>query len=37
LSDAIEYLVSEASRSEQASKTVTSLKEDLSALLSDDK
>ena len=37
LSDAIEYLVSEASRSEQASKTVTSLKEDLSALLSEDK
>ena len=37
LSDAIEYLVSEASRSEQASKTVTSLKEDLSKLLSDDK
>ena len=37
LSDAIEYLVSEASRSEQASKTVTNLKEDLSKLLSDDK
>ena len=37
LSDAMEYLVSEASRSEQASKTVTSLKEDLSKLLSDDK
>ncbi|MGB1321724.1 MAG: macrodomain Ter protein MatP [Vibrio gallaecicus] len=36
LSDAIEYLVSEASRSEKASKTVTSLKEDLSKLLSDD-
>jgi len=35
LSDAIEYLVSEASRSEKASKTVTSLKEDLSKLLSD--
>ncbi|MDN3612827.1 macrodomain Ter protein MatP [Vibrio gallaecicus] len=36
LSDAIEYLVSEASRSEKASKTVTSLKEDLSKLLADD-
>lgn len=35
LSDAIEYLVSEASRSEKASKTVTSLKEDLSKLLED--
>lgn len=29
LSDAIEYLLSEASRSEKASKTVNSLKEDL--------
>ncbi|MGB1322250.1 MAG: macrodomain Ter protein MatP [Vibrio gallaecicus] len=37
LSDAIEYLVSEASRSEQASKTVNNIKEDLSKLLSDDK
>lgn len=36
LSDAIEYLVSEASRSEKASKTVTDLKEDLSKLLADD-
>ncbi|MBF9000475.1 MULTISPECIES: macrodomain Ter protein MatP [Vibrio] len=35
LSDAIEYLLSEASRSEKASRTVTSLKEDLSKLLSD--
>ncbi|WP_261817365.1 macrodomain Ter protein MatP [Vibrio gallicus] len=35
LSDAIEYLVSEASRSEQANKKVSSLKEDLSKLLSD--
>jgi macrodomain Ter protein organizer (MatP/YcbG family) len=35
LSDAIEYLVSEASRSEKASKTVSSLKEDLSKLLKD--
>jgi hypothetical protein len=35
LSDAIEYLLSEASRSEKASKTVSSLKEDLSKLLSD--
>ncbi|GLQ70737.1 macrodomain Ter protein MatP [Vibrio sp. vnigr-6D03] len=35
LSDAIEYLLSEASRSEKASKTVNSLKEDLSKLLSD--
>ncbi|USD66538.1 macrodomain Ter protein MatP [Vibrio sp. SCSIO 43136] len=35
LSEAIEYLLSEASRSEKASKTVTSLKEDLSKLLSD--
>ncbi|MDE1514162.1 MULTISPECIES: macrodomain Ter protein MatP [Vibrio] len=35
LSDAIEYLLSEASRSEKASKTVTSLKEDLSRLLSE--
>ncbi|CAM3066838.1 macrodomain Ter protein MatP [Vibrio mytili] len=34
LSDAIEYLVSEASRSEKASKKVTSIKEDLSKLLS---
>lgn len=33
LSDAIEYLVSEASRSEKASQTVSSLKEDLSKLL----
>ncbi len=33
LSDAIEYLLSEASRSEKASKTVSSLKEDLSKLL----
>ncbi|MBE4579741.1 macrodomain Ter protein MatP [Vibrio navarrensis] len=35
LSDAIEYLLSEASRSEKASAAVTSLKEDLSKLLSD--
>ncbi|WP_032081307.1 macrodomain Ter protein MatP [Vibrio fluvialis] len=35
LSDAIEYLLSEASRSEKASRTVSSLKEDLSKLLSD--
>ena len=34
LSDAIEYLLSEASRSEKASKKVSSLKEDLSKLLS---
>lgn len=34
LSDAIEYLVSEASRSEKASQKVSSLKEDLSKLLS---
>jgi macrodomain Ter protein organizer (MatP/YcbG family) len=33
LSDAIEYLLSEASRSEKASQTVTSLKEDLTKLL----
>lgn len=33
LSDAIEYLVSEASRTEKASKTVSSLKQDLSKLL----
>lgn len=33
LSDAIEYLLSEASRTEKASKTVNSLKEDLSKLL----
>lgn len=33
LSDAIEYLVSEASRSEKADQTVSSLKEDLSKLL----
>ncbi|GAM64637.1 hypothetical protein JCM19232_4329 [Vibrio ishigakensis] len=35
LSDAIEYLVTEASRSEKANKKVSSLKEDLSKLLSD--
>ncbi|ENM5741747.1 macrodomain Ter protein MatP [Vibrio metoecus] len=35
LSDAIEYLLSEASRSEKASKTVNSLKEDLNRLLSE--
>ncbi|MCG3722057.1 macrodomain Ter protein MatP [Vibrio cincinnatiensis] len=34
LSDAIEYLLSEASRSEKASRAVNSLKEDLSKLLS---
>ncbi|MFG0771734.1 macrodomain Ter protein MatP [Vibrio plantisponsor] len=34
LSDAIEYLLSEASRSEKASKAVSNLKEDLSKLLS---
>ncbi|CAH0525993.1 macrodomain Ter protein MatP [Vibrio hippocampi] len=34
LSEAIEYLLSEASRSEKATKTVSSLKEDLSKLLS---
>jgi macrodomain Ter protein organizer (MatP/YcbG family) len=33
LSDAIEYLLSEASRSEKASQTVSSLKEDLTKLL----
>ncbi len=33
LSDAIEYLVSEASRSEKASKKVNTLKEDLTKLL----
>ncbi|MDN3610060.1 macrodomain Ter protein MatP [Vibrio ostreicida] len=33
LSDAIEYLLSEASRSEKASKAVSSLKEDLTKLL----
>lgn len=33
LSDAIEYLLSEASRSEKASQAVNSLKEDLSKLL----
>ncbi len=35
LSDAIEYLLSEASRSEQANLKVNSIKEDLSKLLSD--
>jgi len=35
LSDAIEYLLSEASRTEKASKRVSSLKEDLSKLLGD--
>ncbi|UGA56306.1 macrodomain Ter protein MatP [Vibrio sp. VB16] len=35
LSDAIEYLLSEASRTEKASRTVSSLKEDLSKLLGD--
>ncbi|MDN3679189.1 macrodomain Ter protein MatP [Vibrio tapetis subsp. quintayensis] len=35
LSDAIEYLLGEASRSEKASQKVDSLKEDLSKLLSD--
>ncbi len=35
LSDTIEYLLSEASRTEKASRTVSSLKEDLSKLLSD--
>ncbi|PJC87944.1 macrodomain Ter protein MatP [Vibrio sp. HA2012] len=35
LSDAIEYLLSEASRSEKASLAVSSLKEDLSKLLSE--
>ncbi|MCL9783103.1 macrodomain Ter protein MatP [Vibrio sp. S4M6] len=35
LSDAIEYLLSEASRSEKASKTVNNLKQDLTKLLSD--
>ncbi|MDG3088100.1 macrodomain Ter protein MatP [Vibrio hannami] len=34
LSDAIEYLLSEASKSEKANQTVSSLKEDLSKLLS---
>lgn len=33
LSDTIEYLLSEASRTEKASRTVSSLKEDLSKLL----
>ncbi len=36
LSEAIEYLVSEASRSEKATKKVSSIKEDLSKLLSSD-
>lgn len=36
LSDAIEYLLSEASRSEKASRTVSSLKQDLNKLLSSD-
>ncbi|MCL9776744.1 macrodomain Ter protein MatP [Vibrio methylphosphonaticus] len=36
LSEAIEYLLSEASRSEKATKTVSSLKQDLSKLLGDD-
>ncbi|MFH0261185.1 macrodomain Ter protein MatP [Vibrio barjaei] len=35
LSEAIEYLLSEASRSEKATKTMSNLKEDLSKLLSD--
>jgi macrodomain Ter protein organizer (MatP/YcbG family) len=35
LSDAIEYLLSEASRTEKASRRVSSLKEDLSKLLGD--
>ncbi|MDN2481127.1 macrodomain Ter protein MatP [Vibrio agarivorans] len=35
LSDAIEYLLSEASRSEKATQTVSSLKEDLNKLLMD--
>ncbi|WP_394244412.1 macrodomain Ter protein MatP [Vibrio astriarenae] len=35
LSDAIEYLLSEASRSEKATQTVSSLKEDLNKLLQD--
>ncbi|NLS12563.1 macrodomain Ter protein MatP [Vibrio sp. SM6] len=37
LSEAIEYLLSEASRSEKASQKVSSLKEDLSKLLTNDK
>ncbi|MFA0088251.1 Ter macrodomain-binding protein MatP [Vibrio sp. 10N.286.49.C2] len=36
LSEAIEYLLSEASRSEKATQTVSSLKEDLSKLLDDE-
>lgn len=36
LSDAIEYLLSEASRSEKASRAVNSLKEDLNKLLSNE-
>ncbi|EKO3578839.1 macrodomain Ter protein MatP [Vibrio metschnikovii] len=36
LSDAIEYLLSEASRSEKASRAVSSLKEDLNKLLSNE-
>lgn len=36
LSDAIEYLLSEASRSEKASAAVSTLKQDLSKLLSDE-
>ncbi|GMQ46508.1 macrodomain Ter protein MatP [Vibrio sp. 10N] len=36
LSEAIEYLLSEASRSEKATQTVSSLKEDLSKLLGDE-
>ncbi|GAL21263.1 macrodomain Ter protein YcbG [Vibrio maritimus] len=35
LSEAIEYLLSEASRSEKATQKVSSLKEDLSKLLGD--
>lgn len=35
LSDAIEYLLSEASKSEKANQAVSSLKQDLSKLLSD--
>lgn len=35
LSDAIEYLLSEASRTQKAAKTVSSLKQDLSDLLGD--
>ena len=36
LSDTIEYLISESSRTEQASQTVSNLKNDLNQLLNSD-